>query len=272
VDLSAPVLRNLDLRDVPALATFAPENWRVALDVMLLQHITRSYFCARVATNGDGIAAVAQGIVNGRTGWLGNIIVRPEARNRGLGRRMTLDMVDVLRAQGCSSLLLIATELGEPVYRKIGFRTTAEYSFLKVPRMSLSPTSAIRRLEPGDVHEVLRVDFTATGEAREGLLAPHLDAGWGHLDPDGVLDGFLLPSFGAGPIIARTPEAGCALLELKHALFSREAVVPSDNSAALRFLIESGAEEVRRAPRMALGEEVAWRPDWVFARGTGYCG
>jgi ribosomal protein S18 acetylase RimI-like enzyme len=272
VDTPGFELRDLELPDVPALATFAPENWRMALDAVLLQHVSRSYFCARVGLDRNGIAAMAQGIVTGSAGWLGNIIVRPEARNRGLGRRMTLDMVDVLRARGCSSLVLIATELGEPVYRKIGFRRTGEYLFLKVPPVSLSPTSAIRRLEPSDADEVLRLDLMATGEARDDLLAPHLGAGWGHLDPHGALDGYFLPSFGAGPVVARAPTAGCALLEFKHALYSRDAVVPSGNSAALRFLMEHGAEETLRAPRMALGDEVAWHPEWIFARGTGYCG
>lgn len=272
VETPGLVLRDLELRDVPALATFAPESWRISLDAVLLQHVSRSYFRARVALDGSGIVAMAQGIVTGSAGWLGHIIVRPEARNRGLGRRMTLDMVDLLRARGCSRLLLIATELGEPVYRKIGFRRTGEYSVLKVPRVPLSPTSAIRRLEPGDADEVLRLDFMATGEARADLLAPHLGAGWGHLEPHGALDGFFLPSFGAGLVVARAPTAGCALLELKHALFSRDAVVPSGNSAALRFLMERGAEETLRVPRMALGDEVAWRPEWTFARGTGYCG
>ena len=43
---------------------------------------------------------------------IANIIVRPDARKRGLGSLLTQDIVDILRALGCSTLLLIATELG----------------------------------------------------------------------------------------------------------------------------------------------------------------
>jgi ribosomal protein S18 acetylase RimI-like enzyme len=272
VDIPGLALRDLELRDVPALATFAPESWRMALDAVLLQHVSRSYFVARVATDENGIAAVAQGIVTGTAGWLGNVIVRPEARRRGFGRRMTLDMVDVLRARGCSTLLLVATEMGEPVYRKIGFRRTGEYVFLRMPRVPLRPTSSIRRLGPSDLTGVLDLDAQATGETRDGLLGPHLGAGWGHVDPCGVLDAFFLPSFGAGLVIARAPAAGCALLEFKHALYSQDTVVPSENSAAFQFLVNHGAKETLRAPRMALGKEASWNPECIFARGTGYCG
>lgn len=272
MDVPGPLLRDLELHDVPTLAAFAPENWRMALDAVLLQHVSRSYFLARVATDENGIAAVAQGIVTGRAGWLGNIIVRPEARKRGLGKRMTQDMMDVLHARGCSSLLLIATEMGEPVYRKIGFRRTEEYVFLKVPRLPLRATPSIRRLGPNDSSQALDIDAMATGETRDGLLAPHLGLGWGHVDSCGVLDAFFLPSFGAGLVIARTPEAGCALLEFKHALYSQDTVVPSGNSAAVQFLMSHGAKETMRAPRMAFGNETSWHPECIFARGTGYCG
>ena len=97
----------------------------MALDAVLLLHFGRGYFQARVSAESDRILAVGQGIATGHAGWIGNIIVRPEARNRGLGSRVTLDIVNLLRAQGCSTLLLVATELGEPVYQKLGFRLEA---------------------------------------------------------------------------------------------------------------------------------------------------
>ena len=111
--------RDLALGDVPRLATFAPEDWHVALDTVLLQHVGRRYFHARVAFDADRIAAVGQGIVTGATGWLGNIIVGPDVRHRGLGTRITQELIDILHAQGCSTLLLIATALGEPVYVRL---------------------------------------------------------------------------------------------------------------------------------------------------------
>jgi GNAT superfamily N-acetyltransferase len=264
--------RDLELGDVPRLATFAPEDWHVALDAVLLQHVGRRYFHARVAFDADRIAAVGQGIVTGATGWLGNIIVGPDVRHRGLGTRITQELIDILRAQGCSTLLLIATALGEPVYVRLGFRRTAEYVFLTVPRLTFAPTASVRRLQPFDLARVLDLDAWATNEARQDLLEPHLWSGWGHVDPQGALDGFFLPTFGAGLVIANRPDAGLQLLGFKHAYFPGPAVVPAGNALALDFLVAHGAQETLRAPRMVLGDEIGWRPECVFARASGYCG
>lgn len=264
--------RGLELADIPELADFAPAEWRVALDAVLLEHVERSYFVGRVAAAGDGIVAVGQGIVTGRTGWVGNIIVRPDSRRQGLGSRMTRELIGELRACGCSSLLLIATPSGESIYRKLGFRRTGEYVFLSVPRLLPPEGVVIRRLAGEDLGRVLSLDLSATGESRAELLAPHLVSGWGHDGGDGALDGFFLPSLGAGFVVAESGPAGEALLHFKHAYAPAPAVVPADNTVALRFLLAHGAQETARAPRMVLGEEAQWRPGHVFARAAGYCG
>ncbi len=264
--------RNLEPCDIPKLALFAPEEWRVALDAVLLEHFGRAYFHARVIAEAEQIMAVGHGIATGPAGWIGNIIVRPGARNRGLGSRMTLEIMDCLRSRGCSTLLLIATKLGEPVYSKLGFRGTGEYVFLRVPRLEVAPTLSVRRLRPSEAGQVFKLDASATGEARNDLLAPHLGFGWGHVSPGGALDGFFLPSFGSGFVMASDTAAGLDLLGFKHAFYAGNAVVPDGNAAALQFLMQHGAEETARAPRMAIGDEVAWRPEFIFGRAAGYCG
>jgi len=258
--------------DVPRLAAFAPGEWRVALDAVLMEHIGRSYFHARVVSDGTGLLAVGHSIRTGRTGWLGNIVVRPDARNRGLGSQMTRELIDALQRQGCSSILLVATALGEPVYRRLGFSTTSEYVFLDVPPMAPPATAAIRRLDPEDTPRVAALDAAVTDETRVDLLAQFLPAGWVHTDPDGQVDGYFLPSCGAGLIVASGEAAGVELLRFKHALCKRTAVVPAANTAALTFLFERGARETARAPRMVMGQDVNWRPEGVFARAAGYCG
>ena len=264
--------RHLELCDIPGLATFAPEEWHLALDEVLLQHFGRAYFLARVGATEAGILAIGQGIVTGRIGWLGNIIVRPDSRNRGLGTRATQEVMDGLRVRGCSSMLLVATAPGEPVYRKLGFRITADYVFMEVPRLPPFAAPAIRRLVPPDLEAVLALDSRATGENRAELLVPHLAAGWVHAPEDDFPEGFFLPSLGAGLVIAGTRAAGVSLLRFKHAFFRGAAVVPAANTAALAFLRECGARETARAPRMVLGDEAEWQPEWIFARAAGYCG
>ena len=264
--------RPMEVGDIPATADIAPAEWRVALDRVFLEHFGRDYFMGWVATGLPGIVAVGQGIVTGRTGWIGNVVVRPDSRNQGLGTRMTRELMGALRERGCATLLLIATEAGERIYRKLGFRTTGEYVFLDVPRVPPPEDASIRRLAAADTGSVLGLDLAATGESRAHLLTPYLASGWCHDAGDGVLDGFFLPSLGAGLVVAESQGAGEALLRFKHAFFPGPAVVPAANTAALRLLLEQGAAETRRAPRMVLGEEPEWRPGCIFARASGYCG
>jgi GNAT superfamily N-acetyltransferase len=272
MDVHEPRLRDLEMGDIPGLEWFAPEEWHIDLDAVLLQHFGRPYFHGRVAADERGVVAVGQGIVTGDAGWVGNIIVRPEARRRGLGSRLTQDLIERLRTAGCRTLLLVATGSGEPVYLRLGFRRTGEYVFLRVPRLPPPPAGSLRRLRPPDGDEVLKLDRLATGESRAELLGPHFGTGWGHVAASGSLDGYFLPSLGAGLVAASLPAAGLDLLAFKHAFFPGDAVVPAANTWALRFLAAHGAEETSRAPRMALGDDLAWRPEWVFARGAGYCG
>lgn len=51
----------------------------------------------------------------------------PEARGRGFGRAMTERLILDGSAAGCTTAVLEASEMGRPVYERIGFRVVQEY-------------------------------------------------------------------------------------------------------------------------------------------------
>jgi len=51
----------------------------------------------------------------------------PEARNRGIGTAMTLHAMAEGKLNGAKSAVLQATEMGRPIYERIGFSTVFEY-------------------------------------------------------------------------------------------------------------------------------------------------
>ena len=63
-----------------------------------------------------------------RAGYLWGVYVRPDQRQRGLATRLTQAALDYLEAIGCTRVNLHASQHGEPVYRKMGFRDTNELS------------------------------------------------------------------------------------------------------------------------------------------------
>lgn len=58
--------------------------------------------------------------------WIGTL---PEFRNQGLGSALTRQMVLDAQASGCSQAILFASQLGRPVYEKLGFHA---YSLMKI--------------------------------------------------------------------------------------------------------------------------------------------
>jgi GNAT superfamily N-acetyltransferase len=267
-------IRLIEAREIPILKDFAPPDWNSDLSVIFSQYFDRPYFYPIVAKQDGNIVGCAQGLLNGNTGWLGNIIVLPEFRGQGIGTALTARLIDVLKSKGCRSQLLIATAMGEPIYRRLGFERVAEYIFFKrEDSPATGPIPGVRRPGPAEADRIFALDRAITGEERQPFLSNFLADAWVHEPvPGGSPDGFFLPGLGNGLILAGNNQAGLALLGFRLGLGSKMAVVPDANLTAVEFLQQHGFQETNRAPRMLLGAGVNWMPQHVYSRGSGYCG
>jgi len=267
-------IRLLEHSELPLLKDFAPLEWNTNLSVSFSFHFGYLYYYPIVAELEGIIVGCAQGLLNGDAGWLGNIIVLPEVRGQGIGQALTQHLVEFFRAKGCTSQILVATQLGEPVYRKLGFIEVSRYVFLKRANpLAPEPISRVRQAEEKDFPHILALDWQATGEERTPFLGRFFETAWVYeKDPSEGVEGFYLPDLRDGPVIARTEQAGRALLKFKLDQGKTSVVVPEANIPALDFLKGAGFEETTSAPRMALGKDSDWKPTWVFSRGAGYCG
>lgn len=268
------IIRPLKQSEVPLLKDFAPKEWNTDLSELFGRFFMQPFFHPVLAEWNGTPAGCADGLCNGNAGWLGNIIVLPEYRGQGIGSALTGHLVEYFKQQGCLSQILVATPLGEPIYRKAGFTTRSTYSFLRregpgEPR----PVNNIRAAGTDDHDAIFDLDREATGEARRPFLEQFLEQAWVYAR-DGVkhIQGFFLPKLGNGLVIARDVETGLELLDFKLSRGSTSVVVPSGNEAALKHLTTAGFENTFIAPRMVLGPEVAWHPEMIFSRGGGYCG
>ena len=266
-------IRTLNAADLPGLKDFAPAEWNTDLSITFSFHFGQPYFYP-IGCEIDGkIVGCANGLQHGKTGWFGNIIVLPEYRGRGIGRMLTHHLANYFDERGVIHQLLIATKMGEPLYRMAGFALVSQYVFLKPSDAVLpDPAKRCRTIQVEDAGAILELDQAVTGEQRSPFISRYWQDGWVHTTPAGTLDGYYLPRLAHGLVIAANDEAGLDLLRIKIGLGIGAMGVPEQNYAALEFLQANGYVETARAPRMCRGQEVAWQPERIYARGSGFCG
>ncbi len=259
--------------DIENIYQLQPEGWSD------ITHYFRFYveqpFCFPiVAFVNNEIAGIASGIVNQQTGWISHVIVSENFRNRGIGTKLTRTVGKFLKLQGCHTQSLIATEEGERIYLKLGFRQQDRYLFYKSKTLTIMPDfSSIRRIQKTDLDEISHLDKEVSGESRMNLLQHFFKSGWVYYDKSsGSISGFYLPELGEGHIIAGRNEAGLQLLILKHYRKENTTVIPEENLTARTFLEINDFQFHRSAHRMIHGPGFSWKPDKIFSRSGGFYG
>ena len=203
----------------------------------------------------------------GPTGWIGALGVVPEARRRGVGRVLADAACDRLRMRGAETVLLFATDMGRPLYERMGFEleghATAWRGTAGIPRAGLT----LRSLREADRPAIRAIDEVATGERRGAVLDALRPLQGLMAERDGDAAGFAVTSpWGAGvAICARAPEAGVALMAAAAGgPGAATMVVPDGNPAAAQALRHWGFTAAAAGERMRLGPAVGWRPELQF--------
>lgn len=239
--------------DIPSLSHLQPEGW---VDIVpVFEYYTNSPFCFPVkATIDNKIVGVGVTIIHNDVAWLAHIIVDSDYRRQGIGLHITQTIIKIAVENNCSTIYLIATELGELVYRKVGFTTETEYLFhTNVTKKDWMISDSIRRYKDKYKEQIRALDKAVSGEDRMMHLEEHLENCLIYCDNDNV-EGYYMPTLGEGLIIAGTETAGIELLKL-HLKDNDRVVIPQENHTARKFLKEIGVGEIKAIKRMRLGKE-----------------
>ena len=239
---------------------------------------------------GGRVVATGLGTISRPVGWIGAIVVDEAFRRRGFGRAMTEAICDRLRLGGCETLSLEATDAGLPLYERMGFRHATWYHQLQADHLDEAPAppagSRVRMLNRSDLPSVFALDAAATGEDRSAALGVLAESGGWVLTGEGEavgggpgtsggpardLRGYLLPAERAyGAIGAPRLEDGIYLLDLHRFLVPSNghvrAGVPHEHAAGWQALEARGWRETWRAPRLLLGPDIDWRPEWIWGQ------
>ncbi|MBX6352409.1 MAG: GNAT family N-acetyltransferase [Thermoflavifilum sp.] len=191
---------------------------------------------------------------------LGIVMVRPDMQRQGLGRRMVEHCLAWAEANGWP-VMLVATEQGFPLYRKLGFETVATVHRLECVQTAPAFTSllgGIRHAQPTDLPALIQLDAVANGSARPRLLEAMMavsDLAF-VAERRGHIRGFVLARTyaqrtSAGPVVAEDSEIAAALVTgVLRTAGSVRLDVPGHHTAFLHRLLAMGFREQRRSPLM----------------------
>lgn len=244
-------LTEADLPDAVALSTEAGWNQTAADWRRLLALAPRGCLVGRL----DGaLVATATTVDYGDVRWIGMVLVRKAFRGRGFGTAM------LERAIGDGPCGLDATELGRPLYRKLGFADVAPIDRWVGTLSAGEPGRRVEPLRPDTLPAALAFDEDACGVLRAPLLG-HL-AGepdvhqWVALDGDRVVGlASLRPGrehWHLGPVTSADASVlqrflGAAARELGQATVLVDAIRDEERSAVLAA---AGLHVLRQLTRM----------------------
>ena len=188
--------------------------------------------------------------------WIGMVLTLPEYRGRGLAKRLMTHTLEWLDSVRVSRVMLDATEMGQPLYEKLGF--VPDYPVERWLRRATDQVPSGAAIQPFTVKDWKKVDREAFGADRSGLLDLLGGSGLaiaGH--------GFALGRPGRiatyfGPSIADDVDIARSLLTSFLSTAKNEAVMwdllPA-NSQLLRLARAFGFDPMRYMVRMRRGGE-----------------
>ncbi len=264
-------IEDIQNTDIDKLKELQPETWT---DIRpYFYYYSGSDFCqALKITDNGNIVAIGTNIQHKDSAWLAHIIVHPDHRNKGLGREMASALIKDLHSDRFKTIYLDATDMGYPVYKKLGFEVEAEYIHLsgKHTDQYLIDSSAIIPYHTKYKDQLLALDRLISAEDRVRVLENHLPSTILYVSNEKLL-GAYFPFLLDGFVLALTVESGTELMKLRMRT-KYNARFPMANQACTEFLIEHGYEITGSSKRMILGEKRNWNGKGIFHRISGGLG
>ncbi len=264
-----PLLRRMETADAPfamELKNIAGWNQTEKDWLGYLEFEPEGCFVAEAAGQRVGTAtSIAYGE---RFGWIGMVLVHPDARRLGLGSALLRQAIAYLQRRGVACVKLDATPMGRKVYVPMGFQDDYELSRYEgvAPGTEEATAAGVQFMTEGDHAAVIALDAAAFGAERSAVIRSmsrrHLEYCFVSRGDNGAVSGYLIARNGLnavqiGPWIAQDAAAAEKLLRafLRRASGKRVFVdVPHPNAAACALIERHGFKVQRGFVRMFLGE------------------
>lgn len=164
-------MRSADL-DFAAACT-AAEGWAGETRAQFESHFAHDpHGCLIAEASGEPLG-ICVATDYSDVGFVGELIVVPSARGRGLGRRLLDRALEHLHAQGARSVYLDGVVAAVPLYERAGFRKVCR-SLRLAGEVAGRTAPGVRPIRPDEVDAVAALDRAAFGADRRGFLERRL--------------------------------------------------------------------------------------------------
>jgi len=258
-------------KDIKSLTELQPEEWTSIFPHLHFYLQSNICFPLKVVINQKTVG-IGTTIIHHDVAWLAHIIVHPDYRNHGIGTLLTQALVDSLKQTICKTINLIATDAGARIYEKLGFKTVTNYLFFKdgtIPSDSKFSDNIVPYSSDCS-DQIFELDKLVSGENRGFRLLEHLSSSYVYKTGN-KLEGYYMPGFGSGLIVARSADAGKELMKMR-LINNGIAVIPVENLNGISLLHQYNYQEFRKAKRMLLGRNRTWQPENLYNRVGGQIG
>lgn len=140
----------------------AEEDFRFMLDL-------EPNGCFVVMEDGKAVG-IATTINFGQVGWVGNVIIEKDRRNRGIGSLLVEHALDYLKERKTEIIGLYAYLRAVPLYSRLGFRSDTNFVVLEGQAVSKPARGNVRAAEDKDLAGILNLDSCCFGGVRRRLL------------------------------------------------------------------------------------------------------
>ncbi|MGE6753518.1 GNAT family N-acetyltransferase [Rossellomorea sp. NPDC071047] len=217
--------------------------------------------------NAEGIIVSSAAIIQyEKVASLGMVIVNEQYRGMGLGKEATQQCIDSVPEN--TTILLIATEEGVPLYENMGFKVVDHvHKYISDGMKGPNPSKLyLDEYKESDLEGVIKVDERAFGDNRRPFLINRIKQSKNCVvvkDEHSHIIGYGMSVLGpvnliAGPIVAPDHQTAEEIFR-KLSSFHQGRVridVPAGQDAFRRFLEDQGFTQVNAPPVMALNAVV----------------
>jgi GNAT superfamily N-acetyltransferase len=262
-----PILHKLTTADVSdALALSTEAGWNQTADDWRMLIELSPQGCIAIEVDGEVVSTATLTCYGTKLAWIGMVLTRIKYRGRGYAMRLLKECLRLADELGVESVKLDATNLGQPLYEKLGFRPEqpVERWWRAGREEAIAPSAP-----PPSSDDWSSADQNAFGVDRSALLTKLARRN----APCSISDSYLLTR--AGREISYLGPSVCSSLPTARTLIERALQHPSAggwfwdlllaNQPAVSLSRDFGFAPKRHLLRMVRGKDVRGNEGAIYA-------